>query len=253
MPVQEEQPPLACVHINILDLKALTLFEQVFSRYPHYQARRRSMVLVGFSADWPNDYKKNKVFSHNFEEDVLEHVVFDIFFAKLKNKRIKVYSGSEKGQILLEQLEVKDYEHVEFAGPVSESGPDKRMLQIKEKMEKSSKKSLWFNLNKICLACGKCSINCPTCFCFDFFDTLDPSNAGRNRCWTSCFFNDFSLVAGGQKELDTVREKIHFWYTHKFVRIPHEYGIPGCVSCGRCTRTCPVGINISKNISKLLK
>ena len=53
--------------------------------------------------------------------------------------------------------------------------------------------------------------------------------------------------------MDTVKKKIYFWYVHKFVRIPKEYKLPGCVSCGRCVKACPVGIDIFRNIAKLGK
>lgn len=249
--IKTEYPPIACLGVNILDLKALTLFEQVFSRDPFYQKRRRNLILIGYSAGLPDDYKKYRVFSHNFEEDILEHLVFDVFITRLKNGRLKFYSGSQNGQIILENCGIENYSHIEFAGVVSEKGPDKKMLVLKDKVEKSFKKKIWDELDKICLACGKCSIACPTCFCYDIEDKVDPVNSSRERKWGNCFYNDFSLVNGGRKELDTVKKKIYFWYTHKFVRIPHEYALPGCVSCGRCVKVCPVGIDIFKVIRSI--
>lgn len=248
-----KQPPVACLGMNILDLKALTLYDLVFSNDIYYQNRLKKLMIIGFSHDWPGAYKKLKLFSHNFEQDVLEHVIFDIFIAQLKNGKIKFYSGSDKGRELLERYGVNDFDNIQFAGAIPEEGPDKRMTALQIKVEKSSNHSLWNNLDKICLACGKCTIACPTCFCFDFRDKIDPANARRDRVQGNCFYNDFSKVAGGHRELDTVKKKIYFWYFHKFVRIPREYEMPGCVSCGRCVKTCPVGIDIFKNTALLMK
>jgi ferredoxin len=240
----------ACVGVNILDLQALTLFEQVFSRDPFYQKRRRHIFLVGYSANLPDDYKRYRVFSHNWEENILEHLIFDVFITTTKKGRVKFYSGSERGQLMLEKCRL-EYEHIEFAGPISEAGPDKKMLELKGKLEQSLAKKIWKELDQKCIACGQCTIVCPTCFCYDVEDYSDPEAAARTRHWGNCFHHDFSQVAGGRRELDTVKKKIYFWYTHKFVRIPHEYSLPGCVSCGRCTRACPVGIDIIKVLRAL--
>lgn len=271
------QPPVACLGMNILDLKALALYDEVFSNDIYYQNRRKKIIVIGYSADWPNDYKKLKVFSHDFEEDILEHVPFDIFIAKLKSSpkssdgvnpkasgvvnpksfdgagKLKFYSGSEKGRELLEKYQIRNFDNIKFAGAAAESGPDKRMVGLADKVGKSYRHSLWNTLNDICLACGKCTVACPTCFCFNFNDRLDPAASRRDRAQGNCFYNDFGKVAGGHCELDTVKKKIFFWYTHKFVRIPKEYNLPGCVSCGRCAAVCPVGIDIFKNIAKFSK
>jgi sulfhydrogenase subunit beta (sulfur reductase) len=249
---KKQYPKIAAVGMNVLDLKALCLFDQVFGPDTYYRRRRSNTLVIGYGEHWPIDYKKFKIFSNNYEEDILEHLSFDIFLAKLKNGNLKIYSGSEKGRDLLESNKLKDYKHIEFAGPVSEQGVEKKIIKLKEAVWNSLNDKLWDELDKICLACGKCSIVCPTCFCFDLKDNSNPDNNCRDRCRGNCFYNDFSLVAGGTKELDTVKKKIFFWYVHKFVRIPQEYGLPGCVGCGRCSRTCPVGIDIGKNIKRIL-
>jgi len=245
--------PTVFLGVNILDLRALALLDLVFSNDKYYQRRRREILIVGFSNDWPNGYKKLKLFSHNYEEDILEHVPFDIFVAQIKDGKLKFYSGSEKGQKILESYGIKKFDHIEFAGAIPEAGPDKRMTLLMDKVGKSADKRLWQDLGKICLACGKCSSVCPTCYCFDLSDKSDVNNCGRERRWGNCFYNDFSKVAGGHKDLDTVAKKIYFWYVHKFVRIPFGYRVPGCVSCGRCAKACSVGIDITKNISALMK
>ncbi len=239
--------------VNVLDLKAITLIDQVFGKDPYYQKRRSNSLLIGYSGGLESDYKKYKVLSHNLEENVLEHLAFDIFIVKLKNGQVKLYSGSRRGQETLDKSGAKDYENIEFAGPVPEKGTDKRMLSLMDKMEKSYGTKIWKDLDKICIACGKCAINCPTCFCFDVVDKSDPKDCSRCRNATTCFYNDFSLVAGGHKELDKVKQKIYFWYAHKFIRIPFEYNLPGCVGCGRCTRVCPVGIKLNDVLAEVGK
>ncbi len=237
--------------INVLDLRATTLFEHVFQDDISFQKRRNNSLIIGYSDSWPIDFKKYSIFSHEFEKNVLRHLIFDIFIARLKNGEYNFFSGTKYGQDILEKCKINSYDNIEYAGSSPKTPLDKKMLQLQEKMAKSFNKKVWKDLGEICIACGKCSISCPTCFCFDFEDKLDPENPGRVRKWGNCFYNDFSRVAGGFKPQDTVKQKIYFWYTHKFVRIPRQYGMPGCVSCGRCVKVCPVGIKIYEILKKI--
>ena len=239
-------PPMALVGVNIKDLRAMALFDLAFKGDKHYEARRRSLFIVGFGLASPGKQPE-------YSEADLEHARFDIFISRSASKRTAYYAGSKKGENLLKSCHIADYVQMPFSGAVAHGGPDKRMMFMADKMAHSADHALWDVLDKICLACGKCSNACPTCFCFNLDDSSDPKDLGRTRVRTSCFFSDFSLVAGGHRDLDTVKKKIYFWYVHKFVRIPREYKVPGCVSCGRCVAVCPVGINIFKNLGKIAK
>ena len=248
--------PTVALGVHILDLRALILFDHSFEKDVYYQKRRRNILVVGYSKGIPDDYQKYKVFSHDYEEHILEHVRFDIFIEKGKDGKFKVFSGSRIGQDILESLEIKDYEHIEFAGAVAEEGPDKKMLEIRKKFDKFVENKMWEELGEKCLACGKCTIACPTCFCFDVNEETGLEAPRKERVWGSCFYDDFSRIAGapeGYRFLDSIKDRIYFWYEHKFLRIPDEYSIPGCVGCNRCTKVCPVGIDIQKNIKRILK
>lgn len=82
---------------------------------------------------------------------------------------------------------------------------------------------------------------------------LKKNEGQRKQCWTSCFYQEFSEIAGGYKFLDNTAKRIYNWYYHKFVRIPEEYSFSGCVGCGRCIKVCPAGINIREELEKIKK
>lgn len=246
----------ALIGINILDLKAVNLYDQVFEKDSYYQRRRRDILIIGHSLT--PEINQN-IFSQRYEEDVLEHLPFDIFLAATSSG-FKIFTGSIKGQRILEHFGYRDYEHIQFSGPVREGKLDGRMVKLRDKLENHHNQKIWDELGKICLECGKCTLVCPTCFCFSLQDEpgLKENSGSRQRCWDSCYYQEFTEVAGPDKPgvgkpkfLNNTAQRIHFWYNHKFSRIPREFDMMGCVGCHRCTKVCPVGIDIEKVLKEI--
>ncbi|PKL72701.1 hypothetical protein CVV26_00330 [Candidatus Kuenenbacteria bacterium HGW-Kuenenbacteria-1] len=255
----------ALLGMSIFDLKALILYNNVFEKDCYYQQRKKNTLVIGQSI-MLSDEKTFQIWEDKYEEDILEHLHFDIFLgiinkslvqSSMGSKKIKykVFTGTIIGQEILDKFGFKDYEHIQFAGPIKEEGLDLEMVKIKDAMKKNYKSEIWEELGKKCIECGKCSLVCPTCFCFNIYDQMDlEKNKGqRVQCWASCFYQEFSEIAGGYKFLDSTAKRIYNWYYHKFVRIPEEYSFSGCVGCGRCIKVCPAGINIRETLEKIKK
>ncbi len=234
--------------VSILDMQALTLLNQIFEQDPYYQEIKKNTIIIGTSHMPKDNFSE---YFAKFEENKLEHLQFDIFLA-VQNGGYKIYTGSEDGQRFLDNFKYKDYKHVEYAGPIREEGLDLQMVSVMDGMQNFHDQKIWDDLGKRCISCGKCTIACPTCFCFRMFDKshLEQGSGERNRCWDSCFYNEFTQVAGvapsapKHRLMATTAQKIYFWYEHHFVRTPGTYSLPGCVECGRCTRACPADIDI---------
>ncbi len=110
----------------------------------------------------------------------------------------------------------------------------------------------WDEVAERCLACGNCTLVCPTCFCTTTEDHGDLSGgpATRTRRWDSCFSLDFTGLHGTPVRSSTA-SRYRQWMTHKLSTWHGQFGSSGCVGCGRCITWCPVGIDITKEVREM--
>ena len=104
----------------------------------------------------------------------------------------------------------------------------------------------WVTLSEACLGCGTCTFVCPTCQCYDVRDFDTGNGIKRFRCWDSCMYSDFTLMAHGNSRNSQV-ERFRQRFMHKLVYYPdRNNGTFGCVGCGRCLARCPISMNVVK-------
>ena len=110
---------------------------------------------------------------------------------------------------------------------------------------------VWSELSESCLGCGTCTFVCPTCQCYDVQDFDNGREVRRFRCWDSCMYSDFTMMAHGTNR-PTQKERFRQRFMHKLVYYPaNNSGVFGCVGCGRCLQKCPIHMNIVKVAKKL--
>jgi len=110
----------------------------------------------------------------------------------------------------------------------------------------------WAEVANRCLSCTNCTMVCPTCFCSDVEDVSDLTgdSTERVRVWDSCFNPDFSSVYGGNLR-PGIRPRYRQWLTHKLSSWVDQFGVSGCVGCGRCITWCPVGIDLTEEVAAI--
>jgi ferredoxin len=123
---------------------------------------------------------------------------------------------------------------------------------IKELLYENLEHPRWNQVAERCLSCTNCTLVCPTCFCWDVEDatTLDGKTTRRTRVWDSCFNPAYSAQAGGNIRPNT-KARYRQWLTHKMSTWVDQFGVLGCVGCGRCITWCPAAIDITEEIKAI--
>ncbi len=115
------------------------------------------------------------------------------------------------------------------------------------------KTDFWEKISTACLSCGACTFVCPTCYCFDICDETLFGQGTRRRVWDACMFTDFTLEASGHNPRVKVYQRLRQKICHKYSYHIRKYGPISCVGCGRCTRNCPVSIDIFSIVDEAMK
>lgn len=110
----------------------------------------------------------------------------------------------------------------------------------------------WEETARRCLACGNCTLSCPTCFCVNTIElsSIDGQTAERKRLWDSCFTQSFSYIHGGSVRT-SVKSRYRQWLGHKLAWWQAQFGPAGCTGCGRCIAWCPAGIDMTEEYAVL--
>jgi ferredoxin len=124
---------------------------------------------------------------------------------------------------------------------------------LRELLIRSRESPQWDEVASRCLTCGNCTMVCPTCFCTTTEDVSDLTgdHAERWQHWASCFEFDFTYVHGGGSVRQSGASRYRHWLTHKLGTWHDQFGMSGCVGCGRCIAWCPTGIDITAEMNKM--
>jgi sulfhydrogenase subunit beta (sulfur reductase) len=248
-----DAPPTAILGIHTCDLHAIRVLDAAFSQgYPdaHYLRRREQTLLVGMECLEPCD-------EHSFCKSMGTLTIgngFDLHLTDLGDG-YAVDVGSDAGAELLgkygsaHRATEADMQRLnKVLGAKWPRFPYKLDFDVGELsslMSQSYDSPEWDALADICLACGQCTLVCPTCFCFNVYDEVDLNlqDGERRRRWDSCQLDEFAAVAGGENFREHQAARLRHRFMRKGRYLIEKYGELGCVGCGRCARSCLVDIS----------
>ncbi|MCB2175438.1 MAG: 4Fe-4S dicluster domain-containing protein [Actinomycetales bacterium] len=173
--------------------------------------------------------------------------------------RFLVEVGSERGAEILAEVTTTDAPPTDTAAAdavVAEAtasmGRTLDTSDLHDVMYAAADSPHWDEVAARCLACTNCTLVCPTCFCTSVEDTTDltKSMTERHRVWDSCFGSRFSYIHGGVVR-ESGKSRYRQWITHKLAGYQDQFGLSGCVGCGRCITWCPAAIDITAEAAAL--
>jgi formate hydrogenlyase subunit 6/NADH:ubiquinone oxidoreductase subunit I len=257
-----EAEPLPTRRVALLgarscELAAIAIQDRVLSQGEHadprYVARRQDVFIVALNCSRAGD----TCFCVSMNSGPRATAGFDLALTELYGPgehRFLVEVGSPAGAAVAAELpgSAATDDDVRAAALISEKtaatmGRKLVTAGLKERLQANLEHARWDEVAARCLACGNCTMVCPTCFCTEVVDTTDlgGETAERTRLWDSCYNLEFSHVHGGSVR-SSIKARYRQWLTHKLAGWHDQFGSSGCVGCGRCITWCPVGIDITE-------
>ena len=246
------------------DVKGLEVLDKVFLADPvdtFYAARRKHGTVVAMACNEPDTSCFCKVFGIDCTEPKADVAVW------MTDEALCWQAQTEKGEALTDKLvtagifgEGAEAEAADVAAVEAQKAQTRAIVEKLPYMNLSLEgwngdaltekfdSPLWEKLYKGCLACGTCTFVCPTCQCYDIKDYNTGSGVQRYRCWDSCMYSDFTMMAHGNNRTSQM-QRYRQRFMHKLVYFPaNNNGMYSCVGCGRCVDKCPSSLNIVKVI-----
>lgn len=243
------------------DVKGVEVLDKVFLADPvdsYYAARRAHGTIVALACHEPEETCFCKVFGVDAAEPAADVTAWEIegelYWQALTKKGEaltktveSLLAETKEEAVLQEQKSIRTIIEKLPYSDLSLEGWDGNATD--EKFDSP----VWDTLYKPCLACGTCTFVCPTCQCYDIKDYNTGNGVQRYRCWDSCMYSDFTMMAHGNNRTTQV-QRFRQRFMHKLVYFPaNNDGMYSCVGCGRCLERCPSSLNIVKVIKAFEK
>jgi ferredoxin len=258
--------PYALLGVRSCDLHAVGIHDVVLRdrgfQDEAYAARRDGAFVVAVSCSDPGGTCFCVSMGTGPRPRAGHGAPFDLSLTELLDESrhdFLVEIGSDRGAEILDEIEAPTAgaADVGLADRVAERAATRmgRTLDtvgLKDLLYSSADSPVWDDVAERCLTCGNCTAVCPTCFCTNVADVTDLSGdrAERSRVWDSCFNADFSHLHGGNVR-ESTSSRYRQWMTHKLGSWIDQFGMSGCVGCGRCVTWCPAAIDITEEAAHL--
>jgi sulfhydrogenase subunit beta (sulfur reductase) len=243
-----EAPRLVLFGVHPCDLAGLKILDDVFSAPPgdpNYIARRKQILIVGTSC-MPDKHCFCKSMRTDEVTGGYDLFITDVsygYYVQIATPLADFIAGAD---FMRPVTETDKQAYRDFWSRRDQAFTNGfEGTQLIPLLDAEWENPVWDELGERCLSCGNCTPVCPTCYCFDIVDIaqLNGEAGERHKQWDSCQFVGFAKVAGDYNFRPGPVDRLKFWYRHKLHGFDDAYQLPTCVGCGRCTVSCPAGID----------
>lgn len=254
---ESKAEPQAFLGARPCELAAMQIHDKVLTEGPYvdpnYRKRREQTFVVAVNCTKPG----GTCFCASMQTGPNATKGYDLALTEVCNKSehyFIVEVGSEKGAKLLGKLDAKDATPAQIKAAnqlldraAQDMGRQLETTGLKELLYSQFDSLHWEEIARRCLSCANCTMVCPTCFCSTILDSTDLTGkeVERLRRWDSCYSVDFSYIHGGSIR-NSAEARYRQWMTHKLAYWVDQFGMFGCVGCGRCITWCPAAIDITE-------
>jgi sulfhydrogenase subunit beta (sulfur reductase) len=256
--VMPENEKLAFIGVRSCDIAALYIQDKHFLQEqikdPYYAVRRQNNFIVAVNCTHPAD----TCFCASTGDGPEADYGYDLALTEIPNGFL-IHAHSPNGNQVLDALNLKeaDSQQVKTGTEMIEQAARQQQRSLPSKNLQATlfanlQHAQWEDIAERCLSCGNCTAVCPTCFCHSQHDEaeLDGITSRHVRQWDSCFTPGHSYIHGITIRAAT-SHRYRQWLTHKLGGWHEQYGRSGCVGCGRCITWCPVGIDMTAEVSAI--
>jgi ferredoxin len=247
-----ETSKIAFIGARACDLAALKLQDAHFKSDPYYQQRRAGHLIIAVNCSTSSE----DCFCASTGDGPECKQGFDILLSELTDGFIiewanplaeSIVASLKTDEVTQEQIKLKQQN-------IDKAAVQQRAIsgeKISEALLKSKNEPIWQQMSDTCLACGNCTMVCPTCFCHRQEEQMEFGGKQSNhyRYWDSCFTDGHSYIGGFLIRKDTAA-RYQQWLGHKMGWWNQQYGRSGCVGCGRCMTWCPAGIDFVAMVNR---